>query len=318
MNKSDYNYHRCCTAITVITLILFFLTISGCAVLTDSQVKAINTFAKRTTEYDVLPGAVIKQYAELNRIRHSFEASNATSGENSWKRIISAADSIDKYEKLSQQADDALNVLDKYAAMLQLLSSDEYAKSLDASAERLGQSLDKAIEYYNARNNTSINSAGSAAAAVVRAGGGLYIRYQQAKALQKFVEEADPLVKEMTRAVERLMNKLTPLKSESNIDENKVAYALQQLKEEYTEGFEKVQRYDVKATTLAINANIDADKLVELIQKTHAATIAYRQDHSQLFKDTRSKANLENVFEYGRAVYTEIKAGLNLKKKLEK
>ena len=135
MNKSDYNYHRCCTAITVITLILFFLTISGCAVLTDSQVKAINTFAKRTTEYDVLPGAVIKQYAELNRIRHSFEASNATSGENSWKRIISAADSIDKYEKLSQQADDALNVLDKYAVMLQLLSSDEYAKSLDASAD---------------------------------------------------------------------------------------------------------------------------------------------------------------------------------------
>ena len=50
-----------------IACMLLCLLLSGCAVLTDSQVKNINAFAACAKGYSAFPSTVVKPYAELHR-----------------------------------------------------------------------------------------------------------------------------------------------------------------------------------------------------------------------------------------------------------
>lgn len=170
-------------------LALLVLTTSGCAVLTKSQVEEVKTFAKAAQEYRILPRTVMEAHRDIRFARRSLEASAHTSGKNLWNELNGAIQQSKKLSHEAERASKALAVLDIYADLLVLLSSDKFTDELDKSATSLGKSLDKGVEAYNKAYKTKYSLIGGTAAAAISGLGRLYIRYKQAMLIKHYVTD---------------------------------------------------------------------------------------------------------------------------------
>jgi hypothetical protein len=195
--------------LTVMVLGMMFL--SGCAVLTPSQVKEVGRFAQATEGYGALPGAVISMYgqvAEENRLLavtgYTFRAGDRTA-DQALEDMKSARQRHREFTAAAKQADEALESLNLYASALTILASDDFTLSLDESATAVGKSLDKAIAGYNDSYHKNLSLIGSVAAQGVRGAGGFYLRRKQTILLKDYVERADPLIEALTRDVEDMI-----------------------------------------------------------------------------------------------------------------
>jgi type I site-specific restriction endonuclease len=191
--------------VLVVSLLTVIVFTAGCAILTPTQVREVNKFATAAHSYGPLPGAVIEAHSDIRQTQKVLEASTFKNGENSLNQLKSAIAAENEFRKRSRNADQALDILTDYADLLVNLTSDEYTNEIQASAENLGEALDKGISKYNKENDTSFSLFGSTTAAIVRGAGGLYIKHKQAKALKNAITKADPAIDNMITAVEKLL-----------------------------------------------------------------------------------------------------------------
>lgn len=184
---------------------LIVLLAGGCAVLTQPQVDAVADFADATKDFGTTPGTVIRAHGELRRERGVLEAASRTNGETAAGDLESSLNMGGSLEQLAQRTSIALEVLDQYAEMLSLLSSSKFTDDLQEKTVALGKSIDKDIATLNKLGNTNIASFGDVVAGIVRAAGGIWIRHEQHRALKAAVTNAQAPVRDLTAAVERLM-----------------------------------------------------------------------------------------------------------------
>ena len=111
----------------------------------------------------------------------------------------------------------AMQVLDDYAEMLGVLSSSQFTDDLQNKTVSLGASIDNSIATFNKGSGSNLNSFGDIVAGIVRAGGGIWIRHKQERALSAAVTHAEAPVGKLTEAVEALMQAyLTPTPNDPN------------------------------------------------------------------------------------------------------
>lgn len=298
-----------------LTAVLLAITLlSGCAVLTPSQVKEVERFAQATQGYGALPGAVISMYgegAEENRLLavtgYTFRPGEKTA-DQALQDMKSARQRRQEFTAAAKRADEALEILNIYAAALTILTSDDFTASLDESATAVGKSLDRAISVYNDSYDKKFSMIGSAAAQVVRGAGGIYLRYKQTVLLKEYVERADPVIEVLTKDVE-------------DIIQDKVSPNLKDLTARVEREFINSANHHVRldlSTVVRINQIFYRLEGAEgLAGAAVSSAKRYREAHRALKEALKKKQDLKGVIEQITVLAEEVKAARKLKKKFE-
>jgi len=298
-----------------LTVTLLAITLlSGCAVLTPSQVKEVGRFAEATQGYGVLPGAVISMYGEVaeeNRLLavtgYAFRAGDETAN-LALQDMKSARQRHREFTASAIQADEALGILNLYASALIILTSDDFTASLDESATAVGKSLDKAIKAYNDSYQKDFSLIGSVAAQVVRGAGGIYLRYKQTTLLKEYVGLADPLIEALTRDVEdMILEKVSPhLKDLTTRVEREFRNSANHHGKLDLGTVERINQifYRLEGAESLANAAVSSAK-------------RYREAHRALKEALGKKQDLKGLIEQITVLADEVKAARKLKKNFE-
>lgn len=304
---------------------LVLLLVPGCAVLTPSQIKEVNRFAKAAEQYGTYPGVVVTSFADIRMTRQLLDASSFTNGAAAWQELESAVSNRKKYNQVAERADRSLNVLNDYAQLLVKLTSDEYTTSLEASTENLAKSIDSGVKLYNESYGTQLNSFGAVVATIVRAGGGILIRRKQAEALRTAVISADPIVEEMTRAVEALLSTYLP-PSQSQPSASLITNEVNALEGLFQNIVTRAQcKAQSQCTALPLSTAVTiaqtlsaADETARLARAAKTSAVTYREAHAELKAEVLERLTLESAIEQVETLVQEVKAAQKLKQKLEK
>ena len=301
--------------VQLVFVLLLVTSITGCAVLTSSQVKEVKRFADAAKGYGTLPGDVVMAYGEVseeNRLLNStgyvFHLGDNTATNQALKEMEQARKSREDFNKAANQANEALKILDIYAENLVTLTSDEYTNSLDESAAALGQSIDKTLTAYNNAYDKKLSMIGSTAAQVVRGVGGIYLRHKQTKLLKEYVDKADPVIAALCQDIENvIIDKVTP--------------NLEDLKNKLEAGFRTLATNHSRLDLLNIErVNVLFYKLDSANSLASAAVSSaqqYRKAHLALKEALVEKKDLKSEIAQINSLVEEINAALKLKKKFQ-
>jgi hypothetical protein len=290
----------------------------GCGpVLTKPQATAVSEFGTAAKNYSALPGSVLRAYEEVHSADTLFTASTAE-GKDAVMSLAVVKRSLATSEELSKktaQLDKAVGVLTTYSETLAQLVSEDQLTALDSDADDLGKALDGGIAEYNKLSHATqtINPFGAATAAAVRGLGGIGIRVKQAKYLQRFVEEADPMVQILAKDLASLMQELGSEGSgcvcfsaeKAKLEANFISYF------SLRPGF--MSHGDVEAFASWMT-RADAGK--KLAMMVDASSTKLGKAHTALVAAVKPDGSLKGRLEELRSLSEQIKAAQTLQKKL--
>lgn len=304
-------------------LLLALPVVAGCAVLTKSQVRAVAAFAGATADYGTLPGEPLRIYARVlaaDRLLQvstmDFSAPGAI--DRGWVQIGRALAVEAEFAQLGDRADRSLDVLDTYAELLGALSADDYTEALDASATRLAQQLDRGIRTYNDRvrgpaGREPLKLIGGTVAAVVRGGGGLFIRHRQAELLKEYVAAAHPVVEALTREVEDLMVG----EGASPGVKPRLATLRDRLGDDFKTAAVRARRLPLFTITSTAETLRAIDSGERIAVAAAAASRRYREAHARLRTELAERRTITGLIEEIEALSIEIKLAQKLRKRLD-
>jgi len=294
---------------------LWAMGASGCAVLTPSQVQEVERFAQATKSYDVLPGAVIEAQAELRKREKIYAAAGFIPGDTSLAQIEDASAARQEYQKRADQAERLLSVLDEYARLLVALTADNFTSDLQDEAQKLGERIDRGIGEYNAAYQKEFKDFGGIIAAGVRGAGGLYIKRRQTLALREAVTRADPLMEEMTVAV----NGLLDLYLTTSDGEGFIRQTEQDIKELFLANVQGSMAKQPLYVAIHTAETLElAENAYRLAEKARAAIGNLRQSHRALKENLQRKQTLTSAIETVKVFADEVGDATVLKKKLSR
>ena len=296
---------------------------SGCAVLTTSQVKEVESFARITKEYTELPGALAESYGVLLRnnkllsvSRYEYGKVGARGGVDTgkstkaWQELEEAYRLEVDFNETGKRMDAALGILKDYSAILSSLVSDEFTTALDESAGKLGNSMDKAIEAYNKSYSPAkpLVKVGGNIGLVIRAAGGVYIRHRQDEIFREIIEKANPLI-------EGLMDEVAMIASEkfkpalSNYETNYLGSTFLSVANDS-------KRIDY-ATIMLVYEDLKRVKTTAILADQVAQSAhTYKRAHGQLARNIRQPVDLKNLIEEVGTLEKEIQAAQKVKKSI--
>ncbi len=299
----------------LLPLALFWV---GCGpVLTKPQVSAVSAFGTATKKYSPLPGSVLRAYEEVHSADTLFTAACAE-GRDAKLSLAVVQRSLETGDELREKAaqlDQAVGVLTTYAEALAQLVSDDQLKALDTHAEDLGKALDGSIAEYNKLSHGAgnLNPFGAAAAAAVRGIGGILVRAKQAKYLQRFVEDADPMVQKLAKDLAGLMQEL------GGEGPDGVCFSAERFKLEanFLSYFSLrpglMNHGDVEAFA-GWMAKAKAGR--ELAEAVHASTVRLGKAHTALVAAVKPDGSPQGPLDELRSLSEQIKAAQALQKKV--
>lgn len=317
--------------IQTLTLLIILLFIQGCAVLTQSQVDAVKSFAIAADNYSDLPGSVINLHADSKLEESYFLSSNLIVPEEVVEKINKKATNHLALQKHAETVNSALSVIDAYVKLLQKLTSDDFTNQLKEESIALGAAIDGGIARYNAVAGTDkkVDSFGSTAAGIVRGIGGIIIRKKQTEALQKAVTDAEPVMQTMTEAVIGLMDSyIGPLKDDKgnvikddkgNVIDGLADGAVKELKTAYEESLKSGKTNNsVKNVKNITQLLIKANSIKSLAERNKKAIKTFQVAHTKLRANLQKNEDLKEGIEEISVLYGEIRAAQKLKNDLDK
>ena len=299
-------------------LIIAVYLISGCAVLTENQIKAVNQFAKATENYGTTPSAAIKAWAELQITASAAEVTTMQSEQSMWNHIESSFDTYERIIDRSERATKSFEVLELYSKLLKQLTAANYTEALDAKSKDLGEALDSAMEFYNSRFGASISTFGGVAAGIIRGAGGLYIRAKQSEALKRVVKDADPAINELTSAIIKTATAVE-LGTDKELDtlEEEIKAALKYAPTIKVDSSERKIIPNLASYVRTVELLQRGRKAIQIVGSAKAAALKYREAHHQLVKNTRNKVDdVDELIQIIKALKEEIDAGIKIKKSI--
>jgi hypothetical protein len=304
-------------------VILFLLGLTGCAVLTSSQVREVGNFSKATKEFITLPAALPKTYGILLRdnvllavSRHEYGAPDdrrkvdTSRANQAWEDVKTAYNLETEFGEAGKRLDGALEVLRLYAEILSALVSDQSGAALEESAVHLGNSLDAATEAYNReyRRDRPMKKAGTQVAEALRAMGGIYFRQKQIAVLRETVEDAAPLIEDLMAEIEDIASQqFKP--AFINYEEN-------YLGKEFRSVAISNRRVSVTTVMIVYEDLRRARRGAALADQIAQAARTYNLAHRSLVAKTRSRRDLKKAIEEIQTLKKEIDAARNVKEKM--
>jgi len=293
------------------------LTLSGCAVLTDSQVKNINAFAATAKSYGAFPSAVFRQRADFHLHSELVVASQFTDPDAIDHRLDAARKSYNSAIQMSPAFDLSLQLIQQYAGLLTKLSSDHYITDLNAPTTSLGENLSSLVTIYNSKvRDTLPSSLASNISKVVLLIGKTLTKHKQTAALKEFVLAADTLVQVTTR------NLITVLDGESFTDAKGNTFpTLQSLLATERDFF--IQSY--RRAVLGDNSKINYESIKFYYDELTAydntelarqgivqAAKGLAKAHSALAVNVREKKDLKDIIAQTQQMITEVQSVGNI------
>jgi hypothetical protein len=305
-------------AVTATTLTL----LCGCAVLTDSQVREVKTFAQASADYKDLSGDLVQSYGVLQRNHKLLETAHfefgvkgadgvpdATKANAAWENIKKAHELEQSADAAAKRMKAALEVLGAYSDILTALVSEKFNDDLQKSSGKLAASLDGAITEYNKAfpKSAPVKAVGTAVGKAVYIAGAVYTRHRQIEKLREVVALADPLVADIMKNVEdTAANNL--LESLRNYEEN---YLGMQMKEMAIR-----QHYlDLGSLRLVYEDLARVRSGIAMAGHIAAAARTYREAHKDLVEKTKERMTLKAAIDTVKALKEEVDAANKIKEK---
>jgi hypothetical protein len=293
-----------------------FLTITGCAVLTNSQVQEVKRFSEATSAYTQLPGTLARSYGTLLRdcdlltiSRHEFNANDPEGVNEAWDKIVSAYGKEQELGAAGENMDSALNVLKQYSQILSQLVADDYTNALGKSSEHLGTSLDNSINAYNKQATNPLPNVGGPIAGAIRFAGGLYIRNRQAQILRDVIKEANPLVQGLMVDVRNIAEKMA---------KDYESYETTHLETPFKEIVKEKGKLEVTTIQAVYDDLSRARAGKALAEKVEKAATTYAAAHQALVNKTRERKDLKELIAEIQTLRDEVKAAQDIKAKVDK
>jgi len=302
---TEANYRRSFCA-----LLLAFALTSGCAVLTRSQVGQVKQFAAAAKTYDSIPADVLIARRDIGVTDAALTTSTLTDPNSAWQKAETAASSYSFLSAQSQRLSQALKILDVYSDLLTTLSSNTFNDSLNKSATALGNNLDKLVRDYNTSFKGNLPAVGAVAGAAVRGLGGIFIRYKQAQLLKAYVDQADPMIAQLTLDIEALLNDFIQ------------GRFFEKQADDIQTNFQGEMHLTPDKITLAtaqsvIEALIKIQAARELVQRSLTATGQFRLAHEKLKDALNEPVKLSIAAEEIQTLAVEIKAADQVRKSIK-
>jgi len=320
-----FTKHKCTTTFPLVFILFLILSVIGCAVLTESQVKEVGKFAKASESYSGLPGTLAKSYGELVRnsdllivTRKEFGQISkngridTSAANDAWDSIRDAYKDETEFEEAGKRMDAALLILEKYSDLLTSLVSGDSTEALSGSAKAFGKSLDEATDTYNERYRVDepLKMIGGTIAMAVRSAGGLYIRAKQASILKETLKDADPLIAGLMDEVKLIaLKKIKP--SLQNYEDN-------YLQNDFKSLANNKKNLDVSAVLFVYDNLYKTRQTIILADKVAKAAETYKKAHAELVENTRTKMTLKEAISQVQALAAEVGAANKVKDEVNK
>lgn len=276
-------------------VILCAALLTGCAVLSDSQVKNINAFAATTKAYSSFPSAVVRQFADLHRENEILLATRFTNIDRVLQTLDSARSSTNQTLEKSAKFDLSLQVIQQYGALLATLSGD-YTSGLGTTSTGLGVNLDTLVGQFNRVVGAQVPaSLGSDLSKLILVVGQRLTKKKQTEALREFVIKADPLIQKATGALSEELDGMGTLLA---LEENNFTGDMRSLlKNDAAPGFDQPGISLTKHTVLSFYyAEITDYRTTEALRKQLIqAARSLATAHAALVKDVQTKKDLDAI-----------------------
>ena len=294
------------------SLYLLFIVsfLIGCASLSTSQIESINQFGYTTSEFSAYPGKIMTELADIRVKRGLYYASTLTDP----RMHIAELDSIFSQKefdyRVSQKADIAFRVIDKYAQALILLSADE-TENLQLLSGNMGVGIDSLITLYNSVDYTDRlpTGIGNALNQLIVTGGSRYIKNRQAKEIKKFVTEADTLVAVMT-------NNLLEYLQSSTIQEL-IDHEQRMISHDYLTFLQQTNDNTFESQKDYLELKNSISKTKTLKEQTIKATRDLREAHRKLLQVIKERQKLKHVIKELQVFHQQVSALRNTVREIE-
>lgn len=297
----------------VILSLAISLTLPGCAVLTDSQVKNINAFAATAKSYSAFPSAVARQRAEFHLHTEIVVVSQSqfADADDIARRMDSARKSYNNAIQLSAKFDLSLQLLQQYAGLLTRLSSDHYITDLDAPTTSLGENLGNLVSTYNSKVKDTLPAGlGSSISKVILMAGKVLTRHKQTSALKEFVLAADTMVQVTTRNLVTVLDgetftdaagrSLPSLKTLLGLERD---FFIQSYKRSILSDSSRTNYWSVKFYYDELTAYDNTEALRQgVVQAAKSLALA----HAELAKNVREKKELKDIIWQTQQLITDV------------
>jgi hypothetical protein len=272
----------------------------SCSVLSESQLKNINTFATAAKNYSNFPGEVVKKSQELHYNNNILEASAIPDSTQIIRSLDKAKAQFEKGVGFSKKMDVSLQLIQKYAALLAQLSSGSFTDDLGKNAKELSGELNNAVGLFNDQFSTQIpDKVGKGISQIITIIGDRVIKNKQSKALKNFIPIGDTIIQlTADNLVSALDSDLKPL-----IESYKATFQI----DFKTIIFNHIDKIDYNMLRFYIKTNSDYED-VELLRKRciHAAE-KMASSHKELKENIMKKKNLRELLSETKAFITDVK-----------
>ena len=308
------------------------LSLSGCAVLTESQIEETNRFAKATDGFAALPGAVIDHQASFEKNLRLLEMSNQVlpghhegteegnikeartqAVEKVHKQYLAAQEFYALFKKDQARLEQSLQFITTYTKGLKTLIATDDIDELNKQAESLGNSLDKAVDQLKTlgiktKEGTDLGIVGSATAGAVRGIGGLMLSYRQARYVKEFTAAYHPHIEAADKAITTMM---TTLASRKETNDRAITSFLQT----HFVTYHHLTTSTILATDQQTQLN---NNIATSAQAVITASNALVKAHNSLIDELKTRHTLKTTIETITVLAGHVEAGLALKQKLDK
>lgn len=309
----------------ILLILPLLLTITNCAVLTQSQIYEVEKFAKTSKQYNNLPGMLPESYGILLRNNKLLKVSREEFGtadkkgridpsyaKRAWQEIKDAYRLETDLYADGRKLKSAHSILAVYSEILATLVSDDYNEALSRKAQRLGKKLDKITDEYNGAfsKNNPIDKIGGTIAMAIRGASGIYLRNKQAAIIQTTVEKADPMIESLMKDIEHIaLHLFKP--AFQNYEDNYLGQVFKSVAI-------NSNKISVCTTAFVYDDLKRTRNAIDLSDKVAKASKTYRQAHLTLVKNTRFRKDLEAIIEQIDTLDKEIDEAETIEKKVNR
>ena len=188
-------------------LILFLFSIlTGCSVLTKSQIDSIHVYSLATQEYSQYPAQLIKDFVEVQNNIFLLTSPLIFNPERAADRIFSHQMDQSEILEEAERLDLSFTILKEYAKNLEILSTPGYFEKFNTNIKNTGTNLDLLVDRYNTQFDKKLpEGVGSLVYRSLVLVGKESIARQRGNILKNYILKGDPIIKEITEVTKEFL-----------------------------------------------------------------------------------------------------------------
>lgn len=189
-------------------LALLLFSGSGCASLSQGQMKSLESFSNSCDSFKKYPGEFFEEIARIRAERGLYYAASLSDSELRAGEVGSLYSALQKDLLLAKKSNISMEVLVSYQRALKSLTADARWQDRGREFRTLGRALDSAVLRFNSLDlleQAIPLGFGKTAGRVAGYGAELFVKRAQTRAAKEFVAQGDTLVKQVVEGLVSLL-----------------------------------------------------------------------------------------------------------------